>query len=101
MSNLTKREIVLEIFRSTGFPQKQIADTVQHTFAAVQKALSEGRSVELRQFGSLEVQVHEPRIGRNPSKPEAAIVVPRRAVVKFRSGKILKQQLKQLDLGTL
>ena len=24
MSNLTKREIVLEIYRKTGFPQKQI-----------------------------------------------------------------------------
>ena len=57
MSNLTKREIVLEIYRKTGFPQKQIVDTVQQTLDIVQRALANGRNVELRNFGVLEVQV--------------------------------------------
>lgn len=101
MSNLTKREIVLEIYRKSGFPQKQIVDTVQQTLDIVQKALANGRNVELRNFGVLEVQVRKQRIGRNPNKPEAEVVIPRRAVVKFKSGKILKQQLKKLDLAKL
>ena len=101
MSNLTKREIVLEIYRKSGFPQKQIVDTVQQTLDIVQKALAGGRNVELRNFGVLEVQVRKQRIGRNPNKPEAEVVIPQRAVVKFKSGKILKQQLKKLDLGKL
>ena len=96
MSNLTKREIVLEIYRKSGFPQKQIVDTVQQTLDIVQKALASGRNVEL-----LEVQVRKQRIGRNPNKPEAEVVIPQRAVVKFKSGKILKQQLKKLDLAKL
>ena len=57
MSNLTKREIVLEIYRKSGFPQKQIVDTVQQTLDIIQKALANGRNVELRNFGVLEVQV--------------------------------------------
>src|SRR5215213_11821934 len=93
MPNLTKREIVLEIYRKTGFPQKQIVDTVQQTLDIIQKALADGRNVELRNFGVLEVQVRKQRIGRNPNKPEAEVVIPQRAVVKFKSGKILKQQL--------
>jgi nucleoid DNA-binding protein len=101
MSNLTKREIVLEIYRKSGFPQKQIVDTVQQTLDIVQKALANGRNVELRNFGVLEVQVRKQRIGRNPNKPEAEVVIPQRAVVKFKSGKILKQQLKKLDLDKL
>src|SRR5207237_753769 len=101
MSNLTKREIVLEIYRKSGFPQKQIVDTVQQTLDIIQKALANGRNVELRNFGVLEVQVRKQRIGRNPNKPEAEVVIPQRAVVKFKSGKILKQQLKKLDLGKL
>jgi integration host factor subunit alpha len=28
-------------------------------------------------------------------------VIPQRAIVKFKSGKILKQQLKKIDLGKL
>ena len=98
MPNLTKREIVLEIYRKSGFPQKQIVDTVQQTLDIVQKALASGRNVELRNFGVLEVQVRKQRIGR---KPEAEVIIPQRAVVKFKSGKILKQQLKKLDLVKL
>src|ERR1700753_2839414 len=97
-TNLTKREIVLEIYRKTGFPQKQIVDTVQQTLDIIQRALANGRNVELRNFGVLEVQVRKQRIGRNPNKPEAEVIIPQRAVVKFKSGKILKQQLKKIDL---
>ena len=100
-NNLTKREIVLEIYNKTGFPQKQVVDTVQLTLDIIQKALADGRNVELRNFGVLEVQVRKARIGRNPNKPKAEVVIPQRAVVKFKSGKILKQQLKMIDLVKL
>ena len=101
MANLTKREIVLEIYGKTGFPQKQVVDTVQQTLDLIQKALSNARNVELRNFGVLEVQLRQPRRGRNPNKPEDEVVIPQRAVVKFKSGKILKQQLKKIDLAKL
>ena len=45
-TNLTKREIVLEIYEKTGFPQKQIQDTVQMTLDIVMDALAAGRNVE-------------------------------------------------------
>lgn len=101
MSNLTKREIVREISRKAGFPQKQIADTVQRTLDCLQEALADGRTAELRNFGVLEVQVRKQRMGRIPNKPEVTVVIPQRAVVKFKAGKILKQQLKQIDLSSL
>jgi nucleoid DNA-binding protein len=101
MSNLTKREIVLEIYEKTGFPQKEVVSTVQMTLDVIQKALAEGRNVELRNFGVLEVQRRKARVGRNPNKPEADVMIPARAVVKFKSGKILKQQLKKMDLAKL
>jgi len=100
-NNLTKREIVLEIYKKTAFPQKQVVDTVQLTLDIIQNALAEGRNVELRNFGVLEVQVRKSRVGRNPNKPEREVVIPRRAVVKFKSGKMLKQQLKKIDLSKL
>jgi nucleoid DNA-binding protein len=101
MSNLTKREIVLEIYEKTGFPQKEVVSTVQMVLDVIQKALAEGRNVELRNFGVLEVQRRKARVGRNPNKPEADVAIPARAVVKFKSGKILKQQLKKMDLAKL
>src|SRR3954468_535901 len=101
MSNLTKREIVLEIYRKSGFPQKQIVDTVQQTLDIIQRALANGRNVELRNFGVLEVQVRKQRIGRNPNKPGDTVIIPQRAVGRFKSGKILKQQLKKIALPSL
>lgn len=95
--NLTKREIVLDIYQQTGFPQKQITDSVQLTLDIIIQALSEGRNVELRNFGVFEVQRRKPRVGRNPNKPENEVIIPERVVVKFKSGKILKKVIKKID----
>lgn len=100
-SNLTKREIVLEIYGKTGFPQKEVQQTVQMALDIILNALSQGRNVELRNFGVLEVQVRKSRIGRNPNRPETDVIIPTRAVVKFKAGKILKARLKRLDLDSL
>jgi len=100
-TNLTKREIVLQIYEKTGFPQKEVQTTVQMTLDIIMNALAAGRNVELRNFGVLEVQVRKARVGRNPNKPETEVIIPQRAVVKFKSGKILKAKLKKLDLAPL
>ena len=101
LPNLTKKEIALAIYRKTGYPQKQIVDTIQQTLDFIQAALAAGRNAEFRNFGVLEVQVRKPRIGRNPNKPTETVMIPLRAVVKFSGGKILRQQLKKLDLSKL
>jgi nucleoid DNA-binding protein len=88
--NLTKREIVNDVFNQTGVPFKHVRDAVQLTLDTIVKALSVGRSVELRNFGVFEVQIRQPRKGRNPNKPEWEVLIPERAVVKFKAGKELK-----------
>lgn len=95
--NLTKRDIVLQIYQKTGIPQKDIRDAVQLTLDAIADALAAGDNVELRNFGVFEVQVRKARIGRNPNRPETDVVIPTRAVVKFKAGKVLKARMKSLD----
>jgi nucleoid DNA-binding protein len=99
--NLTKRDIVLDIYEGTNIPQKDVRETVQRTLNAIAKALAEGRNVELRNFGVFEVQVRKSRIGRNPNKPETDVIIPTRAVIKFKAGKELKEQLSDLDLDAI
>ena len=96
-SNLTKRDIVLEIYEKKGFPQKQVKETVQLTLDVIAQALGEGRNVELRNFGVFQIQKRKSRIGRNPNKPETDVIIPSRAVIKFKAGKELKQKLGDLD----
>ncbi len=100
-NNLTKRDIVLDIYEKTKFPQKEVRETVQLTLDAIAQALLEGRNVELRNFGVFEVQVRKSRIGRNPNKPETDVVIPERAVIKFKAGKELKAKLAGLPVKSL
>ena len=96
-SNLTKRDIVLDIYEKKGFPQKQVKETVQLTLDVIAQALGEGRNVELRKFGVFQIQKRKSRIGRNPNKPETDVIIPSRAVIKFKAGKELKEKLGELD----
>ena len=98
-ANLTKRDIVLSIHDKvkSEYPdvsQKAIRDIVQLTLDNIANALTEGQNVELRNFGVFEVQVRKSRIGRNPRQPEVDVIIPERAVIKFKVGKELKAKLK-------
>jgi nucleoid DNA-binding protein len=100
-SKLTKRDIVLEIYEKTNFPQKEVKETVQMTLDAIAKAIGEGRNVELRNFGVFQIQQRKSRVGRNPNKPEKDVVIPSRAVIKFKAGKELKGLLEKLNKDKL
>ena len=97
-NNLTKRDIVIKIFTEKGYPQKHIRDSVQMTLDAISEALLAGRDVELRNFGVFQVQVRKSRVGRNPNRPETDVIIPKRAVIKFKAGKELKAKLKSYDV---
>jgi nucleoid DNA-binding protein len=99
--NFTKRDIVLQIYEKTGFQQKEVRETVQLVLESIADALIEGRNVELRNFGVFELQLRKSRIGRNPKWPEKDVVIPDRAVVKFKPGKELKERLKGVNLKGL
>ena len=98
---MTKRDLVVRISEETGLVQQDVLNVVQKTLDYISDAVTTGQKVELRNFGVFEVKVRKARVGRNPNAPAADVPIPPRAVVKFKSGKILKQQLKKLDLGKL
>ena len=100
-NNLTKREIVQHIYESADYNHKDVTEIVQKTLDNINKALTSGMNVELRNFGVFEVQVRKSRVGRNPNKPETDVMIPRRAVVKFKAGKEMKAGLSKLDLDSI
>ena len=94
---MTKRDLVVKIAREINLNQSQVADTVQKTLDYIAEELIAGRTIELRNFGVFEIKVRKSRKGRNPNQPENEVVIPERAVVKFRAGKELKDAVEQLD----
>ena len=97
MGTLTKRELVVKISNETGLVQHQVFDVVQRTLDHITDALAQGDTVELRNFGILEVKLTKPRVGRNPNQPGSSFVIPARATVKFKSGKIMRQKVSKLS----
>lgn len=93
LGNLTKRDLVLRISDETGLVQQDVFQVIQKTLDYITEALAKGQDVELRNFGVFEVRLTKSRIGRNPNKPETDVIIPARAMVKFKSGKIMRQQV--------
>jgi nucleoid DNA-binding protein len=94
---MTKRDLVVLISEETGLVQQQVLDVVQKTLDHICDALADGRNVELRNFGVFEVKVRKARIGRNPNQPETDVPIPRRAVVKFKPGKEMREAVLKLS----
>ena len=100
-NNLTKRHIVQKIYDNSNYNHEDVRNIVQSTLDIMQQALANGQNIELRKFGVFELQVRKSRVGRNPNKPETDVMIPRRAVVKFKAGKEMKEGLEKLNLDML
>jgi len=97
MSKLTKRDIVVSISNQTGMVQHQVFDVVQRTLDQITDSLARNVAVELRNFGVFQPRLTKPRVGRNPNQPGSSFVIPPRATVKFKAGKIMRQRVEKLS----
>lgn len=93
---MTKRDLVVRISDKTGLPQQDVLKVIQLTLDYISEALAKGETVELRNFGVFEVRVRKARVGRNPNAPETDIRIPPRAVVKFKPGKEMREEVLKL-----
>jgi nucleoid DNA-binding protein len=97
MAKLTKRDIVVAISNKTGMVQHQVFDVVQRTLDQITDSLARNVAVELRNFGVFQPRLTKPRVGRNPNQPGSSFVIPPRATVKFKAGKIMRQRVEKLS----
>ena len=95
---MTKRELIMRISDETGLIQQDVQAVLQKSLDYIVDALKENNSVEFRNFGVFEVQVRKARVGRNPNQPEKDVIIPKRAVIKFKSGKELRSGLGKMSL---
>jgi nucleoid DNA-binding protein len=93
---MTKRDLVTRISNETSLVQQQVLDVIQKTLDYIADALAHGKKVELRNFGVFEVKIRKARVGRNPNAPETDVPIPERAVVKFKPGKEMRENVLKL-----
>ena len=93
MSNITKRDLVVELSDRTGQTQAEVLEVFQAALELIAEKLSAGDDVTLRRFGTFELRMAKAKVGRNPNKPGTEMHIPARTVVKFKPGKELKDQV--------
>jgi len=86
----------MRISEETGHIQLDVYNVIQKTLDYIAEALGKGDKVELRNFGVFFVRARKARVGRNPKRPEVDVPIPRLAVVKFKSGRLMKQAVSKL-----
>ncbi len=90
---MLKRELVSEVTEQLGSYYKQdVAQAVDIILENITQALTEGRRVEIRGFGSFSVRTRKPRTTKNP-KTGKMMDIPARKTLHFTMSKSLKEVL--------
>lgn len=95
----TRRGIVSKICDKTNFTTRDVAEILDALIDEMMKILSAGGRIEFRNFGVFEVVTTKQKVGRNPKNPMEEVVIPVRRRVKFKTGKMLKDLLKDGQNG--
>ncbi len=71
---MTKADIVDNIAAATGLTKVETEAVVDGFLATVSQALKDGKSIEIRGFGSFKVKKRKARMARNPRTGEEVFV---------------------------
>ena len=86
---MTKADLVEEISSRTGISRNQTAVIVDQLLDAMSRALSDGKHLEIRGFGTFKVRERRARRARNP-RSGSEVQVPAKLVPVFKPSKELK-----------
>ena len=88
--NLTKKDLVNEIYMQVGF-SKQISEIlVDEFFSIIINSLIAEKKIKISKFGTFSIRRKKSRIGRNPKTKEEKVISSRK-VVLFKPSKNLKE----------
>jgi len=88
---LTKADIIQNINRELGFPQKKSTELVEQLSETIKSTLASGEDVLVSGFGKFCVNEKNERRGRNPATGDSMMLRPRRVVTFKCSGKLRRK----------
>lgn len=71
LPNVTKRDLILDIAKSTGFTQSQIKMVLEEFLGLISESLAAQKNIEIRGFGTFHLKRRKARAARNPKTGEA------------------------------
>jgi len=97
IGTLTRADLAESINRRVGLSRADSLEMVESILGHLCEALSEGENVKISGFGTFLLRDKAERVGRNPNQPGSSFVIPPRATVKFKAGKIMRQRVEKLS----
>ena len=95
---MTKADLVQEISERTKISKTETAVIVKELLGTISRALSDGKHIEIRGFGSFKVRSRNPRKARNPRSGDT-VMVPAKAVPCFKASADLRAMVDQALVG--
>jgi len=89
---MNKSELTEQLAEKLNIPVRDAASIIDTILESMTDALVEGKSIEIRGFGSFTVKEYQSYTGRNPKTGERIKVEPKKLPV-FRVGRELKDKV--------
>ena len=92
MATITKKELIGRILENTRTKREIVRPIVLEFLDNIVNELAKGNRIEFRDFGVFETHTRQARKAQNPKTLEP-VHVPGKRVVKFKTGRLIKQKL--------
>ncbi len=89
---MTTKELIAAITQETGMRKNDVSKLLEATVQAAKDTLIEGQSIQIQNFGMLEVKTKKERAYVHPKTGERS-VVPEKRQVGFKQNSILKDAI--------
>jgi DNA-binding protein HU-beta len=91
---MNKATLIDILAEHANLSRPQVEDVIEHLQEVIISALRREEEVTLAGFGTFSAKKRHARMGVNPLKPTERIQMPEVTVAKFKTGKHLKDALK-------
>ncbi|MHC4533628.1 MAG: HU family DNA-binding protein [Planctomycetota bacterium] len=92
MATITKKELIDRIAERTQAKRVTVKSVIQTFLDEITRELSENNRLEFRDFGVFETRTRAARVAQNPKTLER-VDVPAKRTVKFKMGRLMRQNL--------
>jgi DNA-binding protein HU-beta len=92
---MNKATLLETLANKTHLTKKQVELILDNLQTTIIETIKTGGEVTLTGFGSFTARQRKARLGVDPRDPKKKIQMPSVKVVKFKAGKVLKEELKK------
>jgi DNA-binding protein HU-beta len=90
---MNKHDLIARIAQDTGATKTSAAAAVDSLLDSITRALKKGEAITFVGFGTFRTTQRRARVAKNPRTGDA-IKIPKRRVVRFTPGKLLKNAVR-------